>query len=500
MSEKMFSRRLGMLILALLIGLTVPVLIRDGMFMDAVLYTSVSHNLANGIGTFWFPQFSLNNVASLPAFHEQPPLAFGIQAVFFKLLGSSMLVERLYCFIVMLLTARLIVAIRKILLNSQEHDGLNYSPLLFWIIIPVVFWSYSNNMHENTMTVFVLLSVYAFLKALQPSESFVLPTILASACVAAATLTKGFPGLYTMAVPLLYGITMHRAIGPRVWMVSICACLILAGLFSLLFTIDPAASSLKTYLFDRALYRMNQVPTVNYRFYILRSLLEECLPALLLTLIFLWIQRTKSRFQKTDLHGLRCAVFCLVLAFAGSAPLMLTKVQKGFYLIPAMPFFALSASFFALPGLRMTRNLIQKNETASRLFATTSGVLFLVAILLSIFFYGKPGRDQALLADVDKIIQVVPQGEVVGLDPDCWNDWSLQCYLMRKAFVSLDTQMRYRYHLVRNTNQINEVNSTYIPVSLKLSGYILYKTEKPIDRINWKQRMMVKHMQIKPSR
>ena len=76
--------------------------------MDGMLYTSVAHNLGNGIGTFWFPQFSLHNLAGLNAFHEQPPLVFGIQAIFFKIFGDSMYVERVYTFITICITAFLI--------------------------------------------------------------------------------------------------------------------------------------------------------------------------------------------------------------------------------------------------------------------------------------------------------------------------------------------------------------------------------------------------------
>ena len=75
-----------LLAFSILIVLTLPKLIQDGMFMDAMLYTSVSHNLSLGIGTFWFPQFSVHNLAGLSSFHEQPPLIFGFQAIFFKIL------------------------------------------------------------------------------------------------------------------------------------------------------------------------------------------------------------------------------------------------------------------------------------------------------------------------------------------------------------------------------------------------------------------------------
>jgi hypothetical protein len=37
--------------------LTISQLIQDGVFMDGMLYISVSKNLADGLGTFWEPQF-----------------------------------------------------------------------------------------------------------------------------------------------------------------------------------------------------------------------------------------------------------------------------------------------------------------------------------------------------------------------------------------------------------------------------------------------------------
>ena len=82
--------------LSIVFGLTLPILIQDAMFQDAMLYSSVSHNLSMGIGTFWFLQYSTLNLEGIPSFHEQPPLVFGIQSIFYKLLGHSYYVERFY--------------------------------------------------------------------------------------------------------------------------------------------------------------------------------------------------------------------------------------------------------------------------------------------------------------------------------------------------------------------------------------------------------------------
>lgn len=61
--------------------------------MDGNIYASLSRNLAFGIGNFWDP--SLSEYFG-KEFHDHPPLAFGIQALFFKLIGDYFWVEKLY--------------------------------------------------------------------------------------------------------------------------------------------------------------------------------------------------------------------------------------------------------------------------------------------------------------------------------------------------------------------------------------------------------------------
>ena len=46
----------------------------DGMFLDGVYYATISKNLSNGLGSFWF----LPSIASSDVFHGHPPLAMGL--------------------------------------------------------------------------------------------------------------------------------------------------------------------------------------------------------------------------------------------------------------------------------------------------------------------------------------------------------------------------------------------------------------------------------------
>lgn len=136
--------------------------------MDAMLYTSVSHNLSMGLGTFWFPWFSKHNVAGLSTFHEHPPLVFGIQSMFFKVLGDSMYVERFYVFCTIILTIYLInILWKEIFTENDELRLMGWLPVLLWILNPTCFFSYRNVMQENTMGIFTMIAVLFIIKAMK---------------------------------------------------------------------------------------------------------------------------------------------------------------------------------------------------------------------------------------------------------------------------------------------------------------------------------------------
>lgn len=148
--------------------LTISQLIQDGVFMDGMLYISVSKNLADGLGTFWEPHYSLTYYT---VFREQPPLYFGLLAAFYKAFGTSMYVERLFCLVCFTFTLIYIHRIWKTLFSDDEQINKNsWLPILFFITIPICFWAYSNHVEETVMTLFTIMSVYYLSKVLFKKE------------------------------------------------------------------------------------------------------------------------------------------------------------------------------------------------------------------------------------------------------------------------------------------------------------------------------------------
>src|SRR6185503_15671837 len=121
------------LTIAVINMLIISQLVQDGMFMDGMLYTAVSKNLAEGLGTFWNPHFSKTINSS---FHEQPPLYFGLLAIFYKVFGTSMYVERLFVFVFYCVTLIYICKFwKKLFIATEEIAKHIWLPVLFYSTI-----------------------------------------------------------------------------------------------------------------------------------------------------------------------------------------------------------------------------------------------------------------------------------------------------------------------------------------------------------------------------
>jgi 4-amino-4-deoxy-L-arabinose transferase-like glycosyltransferase len=462
--------------ISVLIGLTLPVLIQDGMFMDAMLYTSVAHNLSMGIGTFWFPQFSLHNVAGLASFHEQPPLVFGIQSVFFRLFGDSMYIERFYTFFTMCITAFLINLLWK---EIYKHDNslkkLGWLPVILWITIPVCFWSYSNNMHENTMGIFTLSAVLLIYKASQSEKFQIMTWGLAAVFIFLATLSKGLPGFFPIVVPFLYWLTMRKNTFSKTLLQTSIITLVPVIIYGILFLIPEIKESLSIYLFKRALHRINEVPTVDSRFYILFRLFMELLPQISFVVIF-FIIAYLAKIKLHILKNLPSSAFFLFVGLSASVPLMLTLVQKGFYMVPAFPFFAIGLSIFIAHVIFNLSVRIDTQNKKFKIFLLLSSLLLICTITFSLMQKGKTSRNKELLHDVYLIGTVVQRQTTVSIPANMWNEWDLQCYLMRYFNISMEPKERKDYFILDNSLKADTLTG-YKKVDISTLQYDLYKRQ-----------------------
>jgi 4-amino-4-deoxy-L-arabinose transferase-like glycosyltransferase len=462
--------------LSVMIGLTLPKLIQDGMFMDAVLYSSVSHNLSLGIGSFWFPQFSLHNVAGLSSFHEQPPLVFGIQSLFYSILGDSIYVERLYTFVAMSITALLIVLIwREIYKNEDNLKKMGWLPVLLWITIPVCFWSFSNNMHENTMGIFTLSAVLLTFKSFRSEKFRFVYWVFAGIFIFLATLSKGLPGFFPVLAPFLFWLTNKHISFKQAIYQTIVIMIVLLLIYTILFIIPESRESLSIYLFKRALHRINEVPTVDNRFYIIGRLFMELIPQLVLVTIVLSIAAIK-RIEFSVSKHLHLSTYFITIGLSGSLPIMFTMVQKGFYFVPSLPFFAIGLSVLIAPQIFNLFGRIDISSKKFTLFVLSCVVLFIATSTFAGLQKGKTSRNKEMLHDVYLIGTVVPKHTTISIPSELWNAWDLKCYLVRYFNISSDPGYVNKYYMQEKTNKPDTL-SGYKRVGLKTIKYDLYRKQ-----------------------
>ena len=467
-----------LLTFSVLIGLILPALIQDGMFMDGQQYACVAKNLAHNKGTFWFPYLSQTwSMGGSNSFMEQPPLVYWLQSLFFRLFGDSMYVERFYSLVIALLNAFIIMAIWKnIPFEDKSIQKTNWLPVLFWILIPTCYWSYNNNMLENTMGLFTSLAVFFILKGIQEQKKSLAFFILGGISIFLATLSKGIPGLFPLATLFFYGLLFPKQISvPKAIGKSILIFMIPAIIYLLLMLYQPAHDSLAFYVTKRLLYRVNNNPTVTSRFYILGGILEEMIPILVLCLLIVLPLRREYPQIKYNQALLKQSLFFLLLALSASVPLLLTPVQKKFYMHPSFAFFGIALAILCAPYVTewLKRNL--NNQKTLRTFSFVSVILLVLVVSVSFTQKGKASRDKDMLHDVYIVGNIIKPNSIITLHKSMKDIWSLQFYLLRYYNISCTFPDQNHYYFLEEKTLSKPDTSVYKKMDLDLREYDLYR-------------------------
>lgn len=90
----------------------------------------------------------------------------------------------------------------------EKSIATAWIPLFLWIISCLVFWGATNNILENTMAVFIILSVFIYMKSLKSHHY--LFCFLSGCMLFLAFLTKGFTGLYPLSFPFFYWLFIRK--------------------------------------------------------------------------------------------------------------------------------------------------------------------------------------------------------------------------------------------------------------------------------------------------
>lgn len=229
--------------------------------------------------------------------------------------------------------------------------------------------------------------------------------------------------------------------------------------------------SYERYFLLRTIDRIKTENDTSYRLYILKELLMEILPMLALFGIFMLTKTTRLKIKRENKLN---AVICLAIGLSGSLPLLLTGVQKTFYLSPALSFFALSFSNMAFPLAKdFSERLVLKKRIVNRLYVT-SILAVVVAFIITLLNFGNTSRDKDLLSDIHAIGNYVPHFTTVKSSNDLYYYWQVQSFLIRDYNINLDYKGNNNTFLILDNRYDKLTDSSYTQL-LSLKTLSLYK-------------------------
>jgi 4-amino-4-deoxy-L-arabinose transferase-like glycosyltransferase len=438
----------------------------DGMFLDGLIYASISRNMAMGIGDFWTPYYT----AIMQPFYEHPPLAFWLESLFYEVMGDTIYAERIYSFITFLVTGYILVLIWK---EVAGRDKLmqGWVPLLFWVSVPTLTWACPNNMLENTMMVFTSLSAYFYIKS--KKSYYLLYIFLSSVSVFLGFLTKGPFALFPLSLPFWVWIFREERKILKTIGDSFLLILFMGLPLILIMTLDSQGiESLKIYFEQQVINSITgqREITVNTRFAILFYWFNDLIPSIFIGLIIFFIAKRKSiGFVMQNQSWVFILFF---LGLSAVLPIMVSMKQRSFYIIPSFVFFSLSFALAILPLIEALLNGITKN--AITIIKGVSVTLAAISLVLSLTRIGKIGRDDDEIKGVYQVIKIVPSGTTIGISEDTNSRWAMHAQFARYGNITLDAFETGQHFLLRDKGQAIFLND-YKKMEIQSKIYDLYK-------------------------
>jgi len=474
---KIDKKTLGLLLFVLGVFLLFisPYFLTQGMFLDGLWYSTIAHNLACGYCSPW--HLSLTDTYN-HTFYSHPPLAFWLQAGFFNIFGDAFWVDKLYSVLTIIISALFIVRIWKLL---GFEKNLIWLPLLFFFIIPDISWCATNNMLENTMMIFVLLSVIFMLKAQSNKKRFVY-LFLSGISLVLVFLTKGFTGLYPLAFPLVYWLIERRDKFSTVLQDTLFILFVFLVFMQAILFIPQARNYMIRY-FALVLSGVD-VPVVNTRFLIFYKFFSQLLLpiALVLTCLLVKLRFNFRAFSSRTLQvvgqkNMKIFLMLIIFSLCGVVPMMISLKQRGFYLITVYPFMAIAFAGFVS---QIVKNYSQRlTDKKNNIILYSGGSVLLLAIILNVCNYGKIGRDETKIKETNVICSQLEEGDTVSvLRSTILQSPNLCAYFYREKRVNLAFNKLWQKYLLIEDEQMYkrmQLDTLYEPIYLKTAQYKLYK-------------------------
>ncbi len=464
--------------LALFIVISISVLVQKRILSDGSCYASIAWNMAHGIGSLWRPIYTPTVLA--PVFYEHPTLGMFVDSFFFRAFGSSFIVERIYCFTMLLLTwcAMGLVWFR---LQPSANRYILWLLVFCWVIVPEMSHAYGGNAIELLLVVFTTFSVWIIICALQSDRLNILRLLLASICMSGAFFTNGFQAFFPLAAPFIYKIVFSRSSWKLIGAQTLLLILFTAAIIGAVFLYHPAYTFMHHYFFQQvfATFTHARIGNGNYRGFShlmgIWMLLRNFLISLcIISVVFkIMAKKTGQPFFQIVKEKLRNknVIFLFLIGVSASLPILASSRQMNHYFLQAFPFFILTCIVILTPIAQQWISHTDTHVLYYKKMLKTGTILVAVTTVIVIALYG---HSPPMLQDVTAISKVVPNDTMISAGSNnVWNNWNLQGYF-------------YRYHQIYFSQKtgapflLEDKVHAYLPagyekVDLSLHKFVLYK-------------------------
>jgi 4-amino-4-deoxy-L-arabinose transferase-like glycosyltransferase len=440
------------------------------MFMDGLLYADISRNMAEGLGSFWKPHLTKT---LFNEFYEHPPLALGLQSIFFNLFGDNIYVERFYSLLTYFIVGYLIVLIWSKLTRNKKTGWI---PLFLWLSTSGITWAAANNMLENTMSIFVCLSVLFYLNSFETRRFLWL--VLSGVSLFLGLLTKGFFCLYIWSVPFFIWAFMRKRSFPQMIIDNVIIVAFTILPIALLFFVVPEAqNNILNYFNKQVIGSIQNVQTVDSRFAIIGKFIISIITPLVIGLIII-IGSLKKKVKKTFFNeNLREALIFLAIVLSGVIPIMISMKQRSFYILTVYPLFSIGLAYYLYPIIKPVIDKLKTNQKGFKIFkGITVGIVF-VSLVLSVSQVNRIGRDKDMILDSKAVVDIIGRNTTINICTEMYSIWSLHGYMSRYGNVSLDKNQNniHQYYLSLENCNKQFLEDRYDLVPIKTKKYKLYK-------------------------
>lgn len=385
--------------LALLLALILGPIIRQGMFIDGLVYTNIAKNMAAGDGSLWQPVLDVG----APVFYEHPALIPWVHSFFFRLIGDTIYTEDVFNFTVLSLTLFLMYRIWALLVPRADRK-LFFYPFLLFVASQEVQLRYPNAMLECGMTLVLVATAYVYIRLAQTeTQRARLGSWLAVGIgTFLATLCKGPTGLFLLVLPVLYDLIIN---GRRSVLALVVPALVTVAAFGILFALQPEALTFATHYLDQqvvsALRGERTENIAKSRFAILVSLVKANLPAVVVSALLIFIPSGKSVSK-------RAGYVLLLVGLCGVLPIMLSIKQASYYQIPALPFLILGVSLVLMNQIRFVYQFILSSNVTRIILYTVAPAGLIASFIVATSMYGTVDRrDRKAMEDAHQIAEIM---------------------------------------------------------------------------------------------